>query len=229
MTIECISFDLDDTLRDCDSVIARAEAKLIEWLHQKMPAVMERHDEQSLVAHRREFALANPDISFDLTLLRKRWLADIASEFHYPPEQSEEGFLIFLKARNDVVLYPGVPETLCHLGRRFRLGAITNGNADVHYIGIGRLFAYVVTAADAKAAKPAPAIFHLAAAKSGSTLENTLHVGDDPARDVLGANALGMRTAWINPASTPWPGGQVPDLVLTDVTQLPERIEELLA
>ena len=228
MNIDCISFDLDDTLWDCDPVIVRAEGKLVDWLHETMPRVMEHHDESSLVAHRQAFSLANPSISFDLTLLRKRWLEHIAAEFDYRPEETQEGFSVFLTARNDVALYAGVPETLCQLGRRFRLGAITNGNADVHYIGIGRLFDYVVTAADAKAAKPAPEIFQLAQSLSGSKLANTLHVGDDPARDVLGANALGMRTAWINPKYAPWPGGQVPVLVLTDVTQLPARIEELL-
>jgi putative hydrolase of the HAD superfamily len=192
-----------------------------------MPLIMATHDEDSLVESRKAFGRQNPTLTFDITLLRKRWLASLAVEFGYSAASADEGFQVFWEARNAVVLYDGVTELLQRLGSRFHIGAITNGNADVHFIGIGHLFDYVVTAADAKAAKPAPAIFHLAESLAGRPLNNTLHVGDDPVRDVLGASALGMKTAWINPQTQPWPGGQVPDLVLRSVTDLESALARL--
>jgi len=39
---------------------------------------------------------------------------------------------VFLRERSNVILFPGVLETLDNLKRRgFKLGAITNGNADM--------------------------------------------------------------------------------------------------
>ncbi|MGC1952714.1 MAG: hypothetical protein WA970_09110, partial [Gammaproteobacteria bacterium] len=32
MTVKCITFDLDDTLWDCESVLMRAETVLYQWL-----------------------------------------------------------------------------------------------------------------------------------------------------------------------------------------------------
>lgn len=227
MPIRCITFDLDNTLWDCDSVIARAERKLFEWLQAQLPRITEVHDEGSLVAHRRDFAQGNADIAFDLTLLRRRWLGAIAEEFGYSGESTEAGFQLFWERRNAVRIYAGVPDLLKRLGERYTIGAITNGNADVHYIGIGHLFDFVLSSADAGAAKPAAQIFHAARDLSGHSHEEILHVGDDPMRDVLGAGAVGMRTVWINPLSTPWPGGQVPDLVIKDVLALETRLTSL--
>ena len=90
---------------------------------------------------------------------------------------------------------------------RYAVGAITNGNADVHHIGIGHYFDFVITAADAGAAKPKAEIFQAALAAAGVEACHAVHVGDDPKRDVHGANAVGMRTVWVNVNATPWPGG----------------------
>ena len=220
MPIQCITFDLDDTLWECDSVIARAELALYEWLQVQTPKITKRHDQSSLVRHRTEFAKNNPDLGFDITALRKRWLGRIAVEFGYSEAVADDGFQLFWEKRNAVTLFDGVGNLLERLGARYTLGTITNGNADVHYIGIGHLFDFVLSAADAQAAKPDRKIFEDALRLSGHRAADVLHVGDDPVRDVNGARALGMRTAWINPDLSPWPGGQTPDLVLRSVTDL---------
>ena len=49
MTIDCITFDLDDTLWECDSVIARAEEALFEWLRQNMPRVTEEQKPKIMI------------------------------------------------------------------------------------------------------------------------------------------------------------------------------------
>ena len=227
MTISCITFDLDDTLWECDSVIARAEEALYDWLQSQMPAVTDEHDAASLVEHRMRFARANPEIGFDITELRKRWLALLAADYGYSERTAADAFTLFWERRNAVELYEGVVELLEVLGQRYTLGAITNGNADVHYIGIGHLFDFALSAADAGAAKPDPRIFEAAAQLSGHPLDRTLHVGDDPVRDVNGASAMGMRTVWINPRMQPWPGGQTPDFVVRHVAQLADELESL--
>ena len=98
------------------------------------------------------------------------------------------------------------------LSSRFTLGAITNGNADPDAIGIGHYFDFVVTPAEAGAAKPSPEIFHAALSAAGTEAASAVHVGDDPERDILGAAAVGMQcTVWVNASLAPWPGGRLPD------------------
>ncbi len=47
-----------------------------------------------------------------------------------------------------------------------------------------------------------------------------LHVGDDPAFDVAGARAAGLRTAWLNRTGAAWSHGPAPDLTIGDLKAL---------
>jgi 5'-nucleotidase len=76
--------------------------------------------------------------------------------------------------------------------------------------------------------KPQPAIFAAARAALGDPDPSSiLHVGDDWAADVVGANRVGWRTAWIatRPAESPLPGSDrdgtlQPDLELAALADL---------
>jgi putative hydrolase of the HAD superfamily len=105
------------------------------------------------------------------------------------------------------------------------VGAITNGNADVHYIGIGHYFDFVITAAGAGVAKPKAEIFHAALDAAGVQACHAVHVGDDPERDVQGANAVGMRSVWVNVKAAPWPGGRPPDAEIRTLDELQPLLE----
>jgi putative hydrolase of the HAD superfamily len=76
-------------------------------------------------------------------------------------------------------------------------------------------------------AKPDPRIFLVAAERLGVLPEQILHVGDDPAMDMAGARDAGLRTAWINRDSQPWPDelGAPPELDLRDMTALADWLD----
>lgn len=224
MPVDCITFDLDDTLWDCRPVIAAAEDACFAWIERNCPRIAAAQDRESLLADRQQHYRANPQQAHDLTFMRKQWLAAIGSRYGYGEEIVEPAFRAFWERRNRVELFPGVREMLGDLRPRYRIGAITNGNADVDHIGIGELFDFVVTAAGAGAAKPDAAIFDAAIAAAGTVPGRAVHVGDDPHGDVLGAAAAGLRAIWVNPRLAPWPGGRAPDAVATDVTEVPALV-----
>ena len=174
-------------------------AGLLPFLCEHLPRVTARYGEQGLLEHRHAHYVKHPDKTHDLTYMRKHWLAEIAQQFGYGAELVEPGFQVFWEGRNTVELFEGVEACLHALQGRFKIGAITNGNADVEYIGIGRYFDFVITSADAGASKPAAAIFEAALDAAEVEAASAVHVGDDPQRDVLGAAAVGMRTIWFNP------------------------------
>ena len=225
MTITCITFDLDDTLWESGSVLANAEAKLCEWLARTCPDIVQAHSRDSLAAHRYAHYASIPEIRHDLTRARKLWLASLMQEWGYGPELAETGFRVFREHRNAVTLFDGVSAALGRLGERYAIGAITNGNADVHHIGIGHHFDFVVTPAEAGAAKPDPAIFEFALNAAGAVSEAAVHVGDDPMRDVAGAAALGIRTVWMNPEGRLWPETTPPDAEIRSLDALVPIIE----
>lgn len=220
--IRCITFDLDDTLWECKPVIRRAERTFYDWLQRHYPQVTARYGYEALIESRIAHMRAHQHQAFDLTRLRKHWLKKIADECGADDDLVETGFQIFWEARNRVALFDGVRETLLLLKRHFILGSMTNGNADIHRVGLGDCFHFSVTSAEAGAAKPEKAIFELASAKAGVPLDETLHVGDDSDRDVIGALDSGALAAWVAPEPRPsWPHPRRPHFVIPHVGALP--------
>ena len=222
---QCITFDLDDTLWDSSGLIANAEQAGNRWLEQNHPRIIEALGYEGLLAHRRAHYETIAHLRHDLTASRKHWLGALAREFGYGRSMVEPAFRAFWEARNAVELFAGSLETLETVSKSYRTGVITNGNADVHFIGIGHCFDFVVTSESVGCAKPDARIFEAAMAAGGADPGNTVHVGDHPQTDVGGASALGIRTVWVNPALAPWPGGKTPDAVVRSVTELPRVLE----
>ena len=227
MTIRCIAFDLDDTLWACHPVIQRAEKKHYTWLEKHYPKLTERYSFDSFMQSRNTFMTNNPELVYDLTQLRKNWLRGFANELGYDEKMVESAFEIFWLARNEVTFYEGVLNILEKLSERFILGVISNGNADVNHIGVGHLFDFTVSAREAGVAKPHPDIFQLALQKAGIKEDEAVYVGDDPIRDIQGANQAGWHSIWYNPNALAWQNKSTPSHIITNFNKLEEKIKLL--
>jgi putative hydrolase of the HAD superfamily len=205
-----ISFDLDDTLWPVAPVLAAAEAALHAWLHERYPRTMHGHSVNSMRALRAKIAAQFPAQSHDLTFLRRRALAAQFTGAGYTESACEEALEIFLAARNRVEFFDDVRPTLERLRARYRLFALSNGNADPQRCGLGAFFDGHVSAIAAGAAKPDARIFAALRDMAGVAADEILHVGDDPITDVVGARQAGMQTAWLNRDARSWPVGLAP-------------------
>jgi FMN hydrolase / 5-amino-6-(5-phospho-D-ribitylamino)uracil phosphatase len=205
-----ISFDLDDTLWPVAPVIAAAEAALHDWLLQRYPRTMRGHDANSLRALRAKIAAQFPEQSHDLTFLRRRALASQFISAGYAEAASDAALEVFLAARNCVECYDDVRPALERLRTRYRLFALSNGNADVGRCGLGAFFDGHMSAIAAGAAKPDARIFAALRDMAGVAAHEILHVGDDPITDVVGARQAGMQTVWLNREARSWPVALAP-------------------
>jgi putative hydrolase of the HAD superfamily len=205
-----ISLDLDDTLWPVAPVIAAAEAALHEWLRERYPRTMHGHSSDSLRAMRAKIAAQFPEQSHDLTFVRRRTLAAQFIGAGYAESGCEEALEVFLAARNRVAFFDDVRPALERLRARYRLFALSNGNADLERCGLGAFFEGHVTAIAAGAAKPDARMFAALRDMAGVPAEEILHVGDDPITDVVGARQAGMQTAWLNRDARSWPAGLAP-------------------
>lgn len=226
--IRLITLDLDDTLWPCLPVIQAAEQQLYAWLQQHAPALAAAHDITSLRAHRLALAETRPALAHDLTALRTTHLALLLAEHGHDPALARAGTELFRRARNRVTPYPEVTGALRRLRREHLLVSLTNGNAQVEHTPLAGCFHLSLMAEQVGAAKPDPALFHAACDWAGVSPAQTLHIGDDPRRDVQPARALGMRTAWINRGDAPWPGDLPPPAwQFSDLAALADALSDL--
>jgi putative hydrolase of the HAD superfamily len=200
-----LSFDLDDTLWPVGPVIAAAESALWSWLRDRYPRALSGHDIESLRALRAGVAERFPERGHDLTFLRHRALKDLFAAAGHAESLADEALEVFFAARNKVEFYDDVRPALIRLRSRYRLFAVSNGNADLQRCGIADLFAGHVTASAAGAAKPDARIYAALLEMAGVEAHQVLHIGDDPLADVVGAMRAGMQAAWLNRDSRQWP------------------------
>jgi putative hydrolase of the HAD superfamily len=200
-----LSFDLDDTLWPVIPVITAAEEAMLKWLRERYPRTVSGHSIESMRELRAAVAERFPQHGHDLTFLRHRSLKDLFAAAGHEESLADEALEVFLNARNCVEFYDDVRPALERLSSRYRLFALSNGNADLRRCGIADLFAGHVTARAAGAAKPDARIFAQLAAAAGVEAAQVLHIGDDPLADVVGATQAGMQAAWLNRTAREWP------------------------
>jgi FMN hydrolase / 5-amino-6-(5-phospho-D-ribitylamino)uracil phosphatase len=200
-----LSLDLDDTLWPVGPVIAAAESTLLAWLRARYPRTVSGHDIESMRALRAAVAERFPQHAHDLTFLRHRALKDLFGAAGHAEDLADEALEVFLAERNRVNLYEDVRPALLRLSARYRLFALSNGNAELARCGIADLFAGHVTARGAGVAKPDARIFAHLAGLAGVEPRHVLHIGDDPLADVAGATQAGMQAVWMPKTLAPPP------------------------
>ncbi len=186
--------------------IEYAEETLYQWLAQNFPRITDRHNPEDMISIRQQFMLTDERFTIDLTLLRYEFLKLLAREAGYDSKAvSEAGFEVFYEARQEVIFYDDVLPCLERLQSKYRLGAISNGNANVDKVGLGHLIEHSVSASELKVAKPDKLIFHDLVERFGVPANRVLYVGDHPEYDVVGPRDAGLQAIWINRENNVWP------------------------
>lgn len=221
-----LSLDLDETLWQMKGVIEQAERAMYAYLWAHHPAVATAYPPERMRALRTDIAATNPGLKHDVTALRLRTLEYALHASGAPRGLADEAFAVFMEARHHVQLYPDTLPLLELLHGRLPLVALTNGNGDVHRLGMGHYFVAALSAVDVGAAKPERPMFAAVADRTGITLPNLIHVGDDPLTDVAGAAQHGLRAVWLNRSGAPWPE-QAPWVAHDEIRSLDELPEVL--
>lgn len=207
--LRLITFDLDNTLWPVGKVIPRAEAVCSDWLRQKFPEHRQALTVESLLVVRGQVLKEHPNELHSLTGLRIRCIREALLSCGVAPgqaaEAAAEAFSVFHAERNQVALFVGVKETLARLKEEFFLGALTNGNADLHKIGISHLFDFHHSSETIGVRKPGLDMFHAALTSAKVGAHESLHVGDHPLEDVEAARRAGFIAVWVAAPEAIWP------------------------
>jgi putative hydrolase of the HAD superfamily len=231
VTLRVITFDLDNTLWDVEPALLRAEEAQRAWLLRHRPGAMESVDHEGLWELRKRVWRSHPELTHNVTAMRKLLLRELQQAAGYSGEEAEAGaeaaFAAFIEERQRVELYASALEVLEELARSYRLGALTNGNADVYKTDAGEYFDFAFLAEDVGASKPAPDMFHAALELTQAMPAEVVHVGDNPEHDVLGALDVGMRAVWVNAAGDGWRHDRRPDAEIRTLKELPRALSTL--
>ena len=231
MTIELITFDLDDTLWDTAPVIASAETVLQTWLAENAPK-LGALDVAGYQALRQRVLVDEPQLKHRISALRRRVLFHALQGGGYADADAaamaDDAFEVFIEARHKLVLFEHAEHTLKALAPDYALGVVTNGNADVRRIGLGHHFKFVLCAEDIGIAKPDARLFHEALRRGGDiSPAATVHVGDHPGDDIAGAQQAGLRAIWFNPGGKHWEGDKAPDAEVGCLSELPAVLKTM--
>ena len=220
--VRAITLDLDDTLWPVWPTIERAEKAMRSWLSHRAPVTARLSGDAQIQRRLRDAAVADhPAIAHHLGNLRREALRRLLVESAEDPALAEPAYRVFFDARQQVDLYPDALAALQALSARFPIIALSNGNADVHRVGIGAHFRASVSAKEFGVGKPDPRIFHAAADAAGVAPHEVLHIGDDAHLDGVGALNAGMQLAWLNRSEQPWAHAPLqPHLNVTDLLVL---------
>ncbi|HTW83984.1 MAG TPA: HAD family hydrolase [Candidatus Sulfotelmatobacter sp.] len=225
--IDCVLFDLDDTLHD-DTTAYRAAAKAAAEMVARergvdAQALADAYDGEamtfwhSLTAESLNRAIGDERQRMWDTALRAVGIDD--------PALAARAAQAYVAARADVLaLSPGALDVLTNLrARGCRLGLVTNGFAATHHDKIDRLglrekMDAFFLADEVGMVKPDPELFRHACAVLGSTPERTAMVGDRYERDVVGAAEAGLFTVLIDVHAIPLPeGARPPDATIVAI------------
>ncbi|MDO6594240.1 HAD family hydrolase [Neptuniibacter sp. 1_MG-2023] len=201
--IKCITFDLDDTLWAVDPVIKQANQTMFDWLAQYAPAFTRCYQLKDLAILRTAVLSEQPDIAHSVTQIRMAQLCFGLEKAGYSAQDvkllTEQAFDVFLHARQQVSYFEHARETLLALKKQgYILGALSNGNADIHKVGLADVMDFQFKADDVGAMKPHPLMFEQMLAHTNLRPEQVIHIGDNPQHDIEGAEAAGLWTIWVN-------------------------------
>ena len=235
MSIEAVIFDLYGTLVDIwtDEDDLSVYYSLCKFLHYYgvffEPEELAARYQESAAAHLLDHP--GPYGEIDVFLV----FEDILSA---GLRKSPERALVICLARlfrslstNRLGLFPDALPALEKLGTNYRLGLVSDAQwvfsePEIRFLGLERYLETVVLSSRYFVRKPAPQIYSHALRAMKLQPSQALYVGNDPARDVPGPQAIGMPVAIIH-REGPLPEIKVP--IIKDLQEIPKVIQRSLS
>jgi 2-haloacid dehalogenase len=223
MPIDYASFDV--LTFDCYGTLIDWEAGLTAGLREALPALPAGTAADDLLeTYARHEAAAEHGPYLTYREVLAAGLRGVAAERGLAV--GDAAVAAFSESVRDWPAFSDSPAALERLHRRFRLGVITNCDADLFAASAERLgvdFDWVVTAEHARSYKPSLRNFELAFEVIGVSRDRILHVAQSLFHDHVPAKRLGLTTVWIDrrhgrPGSgaTP-PATATPDATFADL------------
>ncbi|MEG3634685.1 HAD family hydrolase [Micromonospora palythoicola] len=222
--VTTVVFDADETLVDLRPAVTGGLIAVLEEMGRLNPAAR-----ISLADLESDWHLAlGANAAAPVWEIRKAALARSLDRAGLGAHLDEISALFFARRFALTRPFADTLPALAALRQRWTLGFATNGNSRAERCGLVGEFAFAVYAhCDGVPKKPAPDFYAAVCAAAGADPAQVVHVGDNPAHDVVGAQRAGLRAVWLNRRGERLPADVVPDAVVTTMTELPSVLADL--
>ena len=224
LMIKGVVFDLDNTLLDFMKMKEFAVKAAIKGMIEAGLKVNEDKSYIEINSIYEEFGWENQKV-FDVFL--EKSIGYVDNKF------LAAGIVAYRRAREaNLMAYPNVNKTLLALSKSgIKLGVVSDAPSReawmrIYYLNLYHYFDVVITYDDSGERKPSPIPFQLALDGMGLRPEETIMIGDWPERDVVGAQQIGMKTAFARYGDTFGTVNSGADWDLNDIYQLVGIINE---
>jgi putative hydrolase of the HAD superfamily len=224
LMIKGVVFDLDNTLLDFMKMKEFAVKAAIKGMIEAGLKVNEDKSYIEINSIYEEFGWENQKV-FDVFL--EKSIGHVDNKF------LAAGIVAYRRAREaNLMAYPNVNKTLLALSKSgIKLGVVSDAPSReawmrIYYLNLYHYFDVVITYDDSGERKPSPIPFQLALDGMGLQPEETIMIGDWPERDVVGAQQIGMKTAFARYGDTFGTVNSGADWDLNDIYQLVDIINE---
>ena len=224
LMIKGVVFDLDNTLLDFMKMKEFAVKAAIKGMIEAGLKVNEDKSYIEINSIYEEFGWENQKV-FDVFL--EKTIGHVDNKF------LAAGIVAYRRAREaNLMAYPNVNKTLLALSKSgIKLGVVSDAPSReawmrIYYLNLYHYFDVVITYDDSGERKPSPVPFQLALDGMGLRPEETIMIGDWPERDVVGAQQIGMKTAFARYGDTFGTVNSGADWDLNDIYQLVGIINE---
>ena len=224
LMIKGVVFDLDNTLLDFMKMKEFAVKAAIKGMIEAGLKVNEDKSYIEINSIYEEFGWENQKV-FDVFL--EKSIGHVDNKF------LAAGIVAYRRAREaNLMAYPNVNKTLLALSKSgIKLSVVSDAPSReawmrIYYLNLYHYFDVVITFDDSGERKPSPIPFQLALDGMGLRPGETIMIGDWPERDVVGAQQIGMKTAFARYGDTFGTVNSGADWDLNDIYQLVDIINE---
>ena len=220
--IKAVSFDIDMTLLDFETVMRNSLSITLAQLRKRKPGKLaDELTVDSLIEIRDSVADEFKGRVLDLREIRRIAFDRTVRLVGGDDSLADELFTLYIAHRHDdVELFSDARPILDSLRGSYRLGVITNGNGWPERMGLAGYFEFAVFSQDVGIDKPAARIFHVACDQANCEPGEIIHVGDSLESDVAGANDIGMISVWLNRDGCDNDTGIIPDYEIRSLGEL---------
>ena len=225
--IKAVSFDVDGTLWDFETVMRNALREALRELARHDAPAAAMLDVEKMIAIRDRVHEELRGKTSDLVEIRKESFKQMLRDVGRPNDALGLHLgELYLKHRwANAERFEDVRPTMEALAPKYVLGMLSNGNSYPDQIGLGDLVSFAVYAQDhGGIEKPDTRLFEVALERAGCSAEELLHVGGSLETDVMGATRAGVKSVWLNRNGH----GACPDIAaVAEIASLRELLEIL--
>ena len=216
--IKGVVFDLDNTLLDFMQMKEFAVKAAVKGMIEAGLMVEEDQSYKEIIAIYEKFGWENQQV-FDVFI--EKQIGYVEHKF------LAAGIVAYRRAREaNLMAYPNVNKTLMALTKAgIKLGVVSDAPSReawlrIYYLNLYHFFDVVITFDDSGERKPSAVPFKMSLEALQLEPKETIMVGDWPERDVVGAQHIGMKTAFARYGDTFGTVNSGADWDLVDIYQL---------